>query len=83
MVLLQLADGGDGSHIWRVTGINIRGQPRRGGPPGCLFGRGTNNSSPQKKNRMLRNVTQVAGLEHTSWNDPSSRKWTRGLELGM
>jgi hypothetical protein len=49
MVLHQLMDGGDGSHMWRVAGINVRGQPRKCGPPGCLFGRGANNSSPQNK----------------------------------
>lgn len=82
MVRHQVTDGGDGSHTWRTAGIKVRGQPRRGGTLGCLFGRGTYNSSPQNKS-ILRNVTQVAGLGDTIWNDPSGRKWTRGSRLGM
>ena len=77
-------DEGDGCHIWRVARIKVRGQPRRGGLPGCLGEGLTTPYRKKKKNSMLPNViTQVAGLEHTIWNDPSSRKWTRGLELGM
>jgi len=53
MVVYQVTDGGDGSHIWRVAVINVRGQPRRGGPPGCLFGRGANKSSPQKQKNSI------------------------------
>jgi len=33
-------------------------------------------TTPHRKNKkpMLRNVTQVTGLVHTIWSDPSSRK---------
>jgi hypothetical protein len=46
MVRPRVADGEDGTQIWRVAGNILNKQPTRSGPPSLEVGRGANNSLP-------------------------------------
>jgi hypothetical protein len=57
----RVSDGGYGLHIWRLAAniLNkLSGETDKMWSSSLGVGRGVNNSSPQKKNSSLRNVTQ-------------------------
>jgi hypothetical protein len=67
----RVADEGDGPQIWRVAENVLNKQSRTANKGVALqlgVGRVVSNSSPLKKNSLLRNVTEGLGIGRNLWS---------------
>jgi hypothetical protein len=77
MASLQVADGGNGLHIWRVAANMLNKQswtPDKG--LSSNWGLGMGLKSPHCKRSFLQNITRSLGHGWILWiNDLSERNW--------
>jgi hypothetical protein len=72
MACPQVADGGDGLHIFRVA-VNMSQTANKRWFCSLGFSKGL--TTPLHKSNLLQSVTQGLGLGWIPWNDLGSGKW--------